>query len=64
LGRIKQRIVKNTAEELLRRYGDRFTTDFKHNRDLLKELLNVEGSVMRNRIAGLVTRMKRRGFSA
>ncbi|MFQ5800647.1 MAG: 30S ribosomal protein S17e [Candidatus Hydrothermarchaeales archaeon] len=57
---MRQRMIKNTATELLRLYGDRFTTDFKHNRDVLKELLDLEGTVMRNRIAGFVTRLKRR----
>ncbi len=60
MGRIRQRIIKNTAFELLRDYGDRFTKDFKHNREVVKELVGVEGSVMRNRIAGFVTRLKRR----
>ncbi|RMF88894.1 MAG: 30S ribosomal protein S17e [Methanobacteriota archaeon] len=59
MGRVRQRIIKNTAAELVKTYGDRFTTDFKHNRDVLKELLNLEGTLMRNRIAGAVTRIKR-----
>jgi small subunit ribosomal protein S17e len=63
LGRVRQRIIKNTASELLKLHGERFTTDFKHNRDVLKELLNVEGTVMRNRIAGFVTRLKRKEVS-
>jgi small subunit ribosomal protein S17e len=53
-------MIKNTATELLRLYGDRFTSDFKHNRDAIKELIDVEGNVMRNRIAGYLTRLKRR----
>jgi small subunit ribosomal protein S17e len=57
-------MIKNTASELLRLHGDRFTIDFKHNRDVLKELLDVEGTVMRNRIAGYLTRLKRRQASA
>lgn len=57
-------MIKNMAAELLRLHGDKFTLDFKHNRDVLKELLDVEGSVMRNRIAGYLTRLKRRQDSA
>lgn len=60
MGRVRQKIIKNTARELLKEHGDRFTTDFKRNRDVLKELLDLEGTVMRNRIAGFVTRLKRR----
>ncbi len=52
-------MIKNTASELLRMYGDRFTVDFKHNRDVVKDLIDVEGTVMRNRIAGYLTRLKR-----
>jgi small subunit ribosomal protein S17e len=57
-------MIKNTANELLKEYGDQLTTDFKHNRDVLKDLIDVEGTVMRNRIAGYVTRLKRREASS
>ncbi len=63
MGRVRQSMIKNTAAELLRLHSDRFTADFKHNRDELKELLDVEGTVMRNRIAGYLTRLKRRQAS-
>jgi small subunit ribosomal protein S17e len=63
LGRVRQKMIKNTAAKLLRLHSDLFTTDFKHNRDAIKDLIDVEGTVMRNRIAGYLTRLKRRESS-
>lgn len=59
MGRVRQKMIKNTAKELLQLYGDRFTNDFKNNRDTIKGLIDVEGSVIQNRIAGYLTRLKR-----
>ncbi len=63
MGRVRQKMIKNTAFKLLKENGDRFTIDFKHNRDAVKDLIDVEGTVMRNRIAGYLTRLKRRAAS-
>lgn len=64
MGRVRQSLIKNTAFELVQEHGDKFTLDFKHNRDVVKEMVDIEGTVMRNRIAGYVTRLKRRGISS
>jgi small subunit ribosomal protein S17e len=57
-------LIKNTAFDLVQEHGDKFTTDFKHNRDVVKEIVDIEGTVMRNRIAGYITRLKRRDNSS
>jgi small subunit ribosomal protein S17e len=57
-------LIKNTAFDLVQEHGDKFTTDFKHNRDVVKEIVDIEGTVMRNRIAGYITRLKRRDISS
>lgn len=48
------------AEELLRRYPDRFTTDFEHNKRALEELVEAESKYVRNVLAGYITRYMRR----
>jgi small subunit ribosomal protein S17e len=53
---IKPAYVKKTAKMLLERYPDAFSTDFKHNKELVDELTNIESKSVRNRIAGYVTR--------
>jgi small subunit ribosomal protein S17e len=59
LGNIRQIIIKNIAKELLLKYPDQFKTgDFQHNKKKVTELTDVKSIVMRNRIAGYVTRLR------
>jgi len=64
LGKVRPKIVKRLARELLERYGDRFTADFETNKKLVQELTNITSKRLRNRVAGYIThlvkiRMKR-----
>lgn len=58
MGNIRPTYIKRVALELLRRYPDAFTAEFEHNKLKVTELTDVTTSVMRNRIAGYVTRYK------
>jgi len=49
--------VKKIARELLKRYPDKFTTDFESNKKLLGPLTKISSVKLRNRIAGYVTRL-------
>jgi small subunit ribosomal protein S17e len=49
--------VKKTAREMIKRYPDRFTTDFEENKKLLNSLLEIYSTRLRNRIAGYITRL-------
>jgi len=49
--------VKKIARELVRRYPDKFTTDFESNKKLLASLTKISSAKLRNRIAGYVTRL-------
>jgi len=49
--------VKRIARELVRRYPDKFTTDFEDNKKLVESLVKVSSIKLRNRIAGYVTRL-------
>ncbi len=48
--------LRKIAEEILRRYPDRFTDDFEHNKRALEELVVVESKYLRNALAGYITR--------
>jgi len=58
MGNIRPTYIKRVAFELLRLYPDAFTEDFTHNKAKVSELTDVSTSMMRNRIAGYVTRAK------
>jgi len=49
--------VKRIARELVKRYPDKFTTDFENNKKLVKSLTNTSSKRLTNRIAGYVTRL-------
>jgi len=49
--------VKKIARELVKRYPDKFTTDFETNKKLLESLAKISSLKLRNRIAGYVTRL-------
>jgi len=59
LGNIRPTYIKRVAIELLRQHPDAFTTDFEHNKVKVSELTDVSTTMMRNRIAGYVTRYRR-----
>ncbi len=58
MGNIRPTYIKRVARELVRVYPDVFTVDFEHNKRKVGELTDVSTRVMRNRIAGYVTRYK------
>jgi small subunit ribosomal protein S17e len=55
LGKIRPTYIKRAAEELVRKFPDRFTTDFETNKKVVCELADITTVKMRNRIAGYVT---------
>ena len=48
------------AFELLRVHPDEFNLDFDHNKTKVQALTDVNSQTLRNKIAGYVTRLKRR----
>jgi small subunit ribosomal protein S17e len=59
LGNIRPTYIKRVATELVRRYPEQFTDDFEHNKQKVAELTDVSSNMMRNRIAGYVTRYRK-----
>ncbi|MFQ5975290.1 MAG: 30S ribosomal protein S17e [Candidatus Hydrothermarchaeales archaeon] len=60
MGRVRPQLVKRTAIRLRRENEDRFTTDFDENKKTVTELLDLNSKIMKNRIAGYITRLERR----
>jgi small subunit ribosomal protein S17e len=60
MGNIKPTFIKRVAIQLVHRFPDKFTDDFQHNKKMVNELTDVQGATMRNKIAGYVTRYRKR----
>lgn len=58
MGNIRQTYIKRVAMDLVRRFPDKFTTDFDHNKKMVDELCDTSTIKMRNRIAGYATRYR------
>ncbi len=58
MGNIRPTFIKRIARELVEKYPDDFTNDYEHNKKKVDELTDVSTQVMRNKIAGYVTRYK------
>jgi small subunit ribosomal protein S17e len=59
MGRIKTQRIKAKTHELMELYGDRFTTDYNKNKEIVDELAKTRSKKMRNVIAGYATRLKK-----
>ncbi len=63
MGNIRPTYIKRVAVDLIKKYDDKFTNDFQHNKKMVAELTDVESITLRNRIAGYITRHKKKGAS-
>jgi len=67
LGNIRPTYIKNVAIDLVQMYPDEFISDdYQHNKKKVAELTDVTSNLLRNRIAGYITRYlssKKRGSS-
>lgn len=57
MGRVRSTYIKRAARELLKRYPDKFSTDFKQNCLVLDKLVNLKSKSLRNRIAGYLSNL-------
>jgi len=60
VGKIRPTYIKRISEDLVKKFPDKFNTDFEHNKNMVRELADVYTATMRNRIAGYVTRTKKK----
>lgn len=57
MGRVRSTYIKRAARELIKRYPDKFSTDFRQNCLALDELLTLNSKSLRNRIAGYLSNL-------
>ncbi len=57
MGKVRTSLVKRTARKLLSMYPDMFTSDFEHNKQVVKQLIEVKSKKIRNQIAGYITHL-------
>lgn len=58
MSNIKTKFVKNIGRELYERYGDKFTSDFSENKEIVKSLIDIKSKKLRNTITGYITNLK------
>ncbi|MDK2892155.1 30S ribosomal protein S17e [Methanohalophilus sp.] len=56
MGNIRPTNIKRIAFKLINEYGDSFTDDFDENKKLVEKFTTIESKVIRNRVAGYVSR--------
>ena len=57
LGKVRPERVKKVARELIKRYPNKFSTDFESNKKTLTSLATVRSLKLKNQIAGYITRL-------
>lgn len=63
MGRIKQKFIKKFGEELVKKHEKKFSKDFDHNKEVLKELDIFQSRSTRNKIAGYIVKiLKKKEF--
>jgi small subunit ribosomal protein S17e len=60
MGNIRTKDIKKASFELIGMYPERFGKDFEANKQALKELKLLDSKIVRNKIAGYITRAKKR----
>ena len=59
MGNIRPTYIKRVAIELVKRYPERFTDDYQHNKSAVEEVTDIQNPKLRNKIAGYVTRFRK-----
>lgn len=60
MGNVRIKLVKRTARDILARYANLFTDDYEHNKEVLSQVAEIPSRVLRNQIAGYITRLVKR----
>lgn len=59
IGRIKVKDIKKVSFELIKRYPDKFSSDFVKNKEFVNTLDLVEDKSVRNKISGYIAHKKK-----
>jgi len=58
--RLKQKFIKNRAFELVEAHAEKFSNDFKKNKEAIAEFAETRSKKTKNKLAGYVTRLSKR----
>ena len=56
MGNVRTEQIKRTAKELMKRFSDRFNSNFENNKQLVNSLVKGGTPKVKNQIAGYITR--------
>lgn len=56
MGNIRQSNIKTISLKLIQNYNTVFTNDFENNKKMVTEYTTIDSKVIRNKVAGYVTR--------
>jgi small subunit ribosomal protein S17e len=59
MGRVKTTFIKRLAQELYRKYPEKFSTEFEKNKAVVDELIAIKSRKIRNTVAGYLVRLKK-----
>ncbi|MGC9181915.1 30S ribosomal protein S17e [Thermogladius sp. KZ2Tp1] len=57
MGKVRIRLVKRVARQLLDSYPQLFTRDFESNKQVVSKLISTRSKKLRNKIAGYITHL-------
>ena len=57
MGRIKTRWMKNVANELVKKYPDKFSTDFENNKRSVDSMNLIADKIIRNKVCGYIVKV-------
>ncbi len=60
MGRIKTTYLKRRTKELFKLHGDKFSSEFAHNKELTNAYASIGSKKLRNIIAGYMTRLRQK----
>lgn len=63
MGRVRNTFIKRNTREVMEKYGDEFSNDFDKNKQTLQKFVKTESKKIRNRLAGYITMIKKKGIS-
>ena len=61
MSRIRTKYIKNITKKILLEHSSKFTDKFEENKKVLNNLFHIPSKVIRNKVAGYITFLKKKG---
>ena len=63
MGRVRNAFIKRNTRDILDKFEEEFTASFEENKKKVDKLVETNSKKIRNRIAGFITFIKKKGIS-